>query len=197
MGVGADENEYLQQLINLTPPGTALPTENESNWVTFLSVLARAFALADAHSVLLLNELYPDTTTLLLPNWERVAGIPDECFDIGETYEIRRLNLIQKLTSRGGQSKAYFIELAASLGYEITITEFRPFRCGISRTSEALCDEDWWFAWQVNAPESTIVWFRVNVSGAQEPLASWGNERLECIINKYKPAHTTVLFAYS
>lgn len=31
---------------------------------------------------------------------------------------------------------------------------------------------------------------------ASDPLAYWGDQLIECVINKYRPAHTTVLFAY-
>jgi len=197
MTIGSSANDYLQQLINLTPQGDVFPTEATANWVLMLDAIAQTCARIDANAVLLLNEAFPDTTTQLLPNWERVAGLPDDCSVLGDTYEIRRLNLIAKLTSRGGQSKEYFIEVAASLGYTVTITEFRPFRVSISRVGDPLCDANWWFVWQVNSQLNTIVWFRAGRSAAGEPLASWGNTRLECIMKKYKPAHTIVQFAYS
>jgi Uncharacterized protein conserved in bacteria len=197
MTIGATDEDFLQQLIRLTPPGSAFTTESTSNWVKLLSAIAQTCERVDANAVLLLDEAFPDTTTLLLPNWERVAGLPDECSELGDTYEVRRLKLIQKLTSRGGQAKDYFIEVAAALGYTVTITEFRPFRIGISRIGDPLCNEDWWFVWQVNSALNTIIWFRASKSGAGEPLASWGNVRLECIMNKYKPAHTIVQFAYT
>jgi uncharacterized protein YmfQ (DUF2313 family) len=197
MTIGSSADDYLQQLINLTPAGSAFPTENESNWVQLLSAIAQTCARIDANAILLLNESFPDTTTQLLPNWERVAGLPDECSELGDTYEIRRLNLIAKLTSRGGQSRAYFIEIAAALGYTITITEFSPFRVSYSAVGDPLYDETWYFAWQVNSALNTITYFRAGRSGAGEPLRSWGNTRLECIMNKYKPAHTVLQFAYT
>lgn len=197
MTIGANEQQYLEQLIRLTPPGNAFPTDPDSNWVKLLGALAVTCARIDANAVLLSEEAFPDTTTILLPNWERVAGLPDDCSQLGETYEVRRLNLIQKLSSRGGQSKAYFIEVATALGYSVTITEFKPFRVGISRIGDPLCNEPWWFVWQVNSQLNTIIWFRAGRSGAGEPLASWGNTRLECVMEKYSPAQTVVQFAYS
>jgi uncharacterized protein YmfQ (DUF2313 family) len=197
MPIGSSASDYLQQLINLTPPGSAFPMEDSANWVSLLNAIAQTCARIDANSVLLLNESFPDTTTQLLPNWERIAGLPDDCSVLGDTYQIRRLNLIAKLTSRGGQSKSYFIEVAASLGYTVTITEFKPFRVSISRVGDPLCDATWLFVWQINSQLNTITWFRAGNSAAGEPLASWGNTRLECIMKKYKPAHTIVQFAYT
>jgi uncharacterized protein YmfQ (DUF2313 family) len=54
----------------------------------------------------------------------------------------------------------------------------------------------WRFAWQVNAPATTVEQFTV-MGGVDEALQSWGNELLECLISRLKPAHTNVLFAYS
>lgn len=31
---------------------------------------------------------------------------------------------------------------------------------------------------------------------ADDPLAYWGDQLIECVINRHRPAHTTVLFAY-
>lgn len=195
--IGSDSAAYQQQLIKLTPPGQAFPTETDSLWVKLLGVFADTMARVDANAVLLINEAFPDTTTQLLPNWERVVGLPDDCSVLGDSYEIRRANLISKLRATGGQSPSYFIDVAAALGYTITITEFKPFRVGIDTVGEGLRGADWWFAFQVNSALNTIIWFRVSLSASGEALAVWGNTRLECVINKLKPAHTVALFSYS
>jgi uncharacterized protein YmfQ (DUF2313 family) len=111
-----------------------------------------------------------------------------------QSLEQRRNALVAKLTQLGGQSRQYFIDLAAALGYEITITEFQPFTVN-SGVNDPLCDTEWRFVWQVNASQDTIRRFSVQ-SGVNDPLASWGNDQLECVINRLKPAHTIVLFAY-
>ena len=197
MAIGHNSEDYKNSLINLAPQGIAWSKESTALWVNLLDALAQEYARIDANAVYLLDEIFPDTTTLLLPDWERVAGLPDECSQPGETIAIRRHNLLQKIASRGGQSKAYFISTALSLGYTVTVDEFTPFRVGISSVGDPLCNEQWWFTWRINAPENTIVWFRAHEAGAHEPLAFWGNERLECNLNKLKPAHTVLLFGYA
>lgn len=197
MTIGSSAADYLQQLINLSPQGLAWPTDPNSNWVKLLDALAQTLARIDTQAVLLSNEAFPDTTTQLLPDWERVAGLPDNCSSLGDTYEIRRFNLITKLTNAGGQSIQYFINYAATLGYTITITEFIPFMVGRSHVGDPICGKDWWFAWEIHAPLNSIVYFRADSGAAEEPLESWGNTRLECEINNIKPAHTIALFAYA
>jgi uncharacterized protein YmfQ (DUF2313 family) len=104
-----------------------------------------------------------------------------------------------KLTARGGQSPQYFIDLAAQLGYAVTIDEFSAFRCDTHRVdTEPLNSWEWDFVWRVNAPPVAITYFRADESRVGEKLVTWsGTDRLECPIRKRKPAHTIVLFNYS
>ena len=133
----------------------------------------------------------------MLPDWERVARLPDKCSGVlEETIQGRRHALLTKLTSTGGQSPGYFIGIAATLGYTVTIEEFRPFRVGRSRVGDSLTNGDWIFTWLVRAPEVSVTSFRVGTSAVGERLRTWGNDTLECKLNQLKPAHTIALFAY-
>lgn len=190
-------DQYREILYKLAPQGRAWPSDPDSTWYKFLDAIAQELSRINGHAYLLSNEAFPSTTVNLLPNWERIAGLPDECSELGETIEVRRLNLLTKLTAVGGQSINYLVDLVNyHLGYEIEITEYRPFQVDKSSMGESLGDEEWWYVFLVTAPEVTIRWFRSGIGAAGEPLATWGNERLECLINKYKPAHTHAIFAY-
>ncbi len=194
--ISSDADAYTEQLKKLAPQGLAWSTEEGSNWVKLLSAIAREFARVDAMANLLVDESFPDTTLLLLPNWERVAGLPDDCSELGDTIQIRRQALLAKIIARGGATKQYLIDVAATFGFTITISEYNPFRVDTSAVGDPFADVDWQFAFLVSAPEETITWFIAGGSAAGEPLATWGNERLECLINRLKPAHTIALFAY-
>jgi len=189
--------EYREQLKQLLPPGQAFPRDPGTTLHDLLDGMSIELARIDNRGFTLPLEANPTTTSELLGDWERVAGLPDRCSGVlEETLQGRRNALLAKLSSTGGQSPGYFISVAAVLGYQVTITEFRPFRVGRSKVGEALTNGDWQFAWQVNAPETTVVSFRVGLSAAGEPLRSWGNEILECKLNQIKPAHTLLLFSY-
>lgn len=193
----ATADDYTQQMIALSPQGNAWPQESSSIWVTLLNALAQEFARIDARDYALQNEIFPDTTVELLPDWERVAGLPDVCTVLGSSIDIRRKDLLTKLTWRGGASPSYFINLGASLGYTITITEFHPFRVDQDYVGEALCGDGWNYVWQVNSALNTENFFQAGRNTAGQPLATWGNERLECFFNHRKPSHTVLFFAYS
>lgn len=187
--------EYLQQLKQLLPRGALWA--GLSNDVTFQAYLegeAAEKVRIDNRAFNLLIETDPRTTFELLPEWEKFAGLPDPCLGELGSLEQRQLNLHTKLTTVGGQSRAYYIDLASTLGYAITITEFDAFT--VNETVDATINgNDWEFAWQVNAADETVT-FLTATSDVDTALAEWGNERLECAISQLKPAQTIVLFAY-
>lgn len=189
------KDDYLRQLQALLPPGPAWPRDLQSLLSEILDAFAEEYSLVDQRIEDLLDEADPRTTLELLSDWERVAGLPDTCTGPLSSVAARRDALVARLTQLGGQSRQYFIDLAAALGYTITITEFRPYTVG-SQVNDPLCSEEWRFVWQVNAAQDTVRKFRVT-SGVDEALASWGNTLLECAISRLKPAHTIVQFAYS
>lgn len=189
--------EYLEQLKALLPPGNAFPREPGTTMESLLDGMAQEWARIDARGEYLVIDSNPMTSVELLPDWERVAGVPDKCTGTLETTIQGRQNVVRaKLASTGGQSRAYFIEVAKALGYTVTITEFRPFRAGSSTAGEDLTNGDWVYTWRINAPENTIIDFRAGRSAAGEPLRTWGSDTLECKINQIKPAHTIVIFGY-
>lgn len=190
-------NEYLAQLQALLPQGPAWPREANAALTQLLAAWADELARVDGRAADLIEEADPRTTAELLADWERVAGLPDACvaaYGITQTTAQRRAALVAKLTTIGGQNAAYFIALAARLGYTITITEYKTFTVR-SKVNDPINDLPWRFVFTVNAPLNTVRRFTVR-SAVNEPLAEWGNELLECVIARLKPTHTHVLFAY-
>lgn len=189
--------DYLAQLQALLPQGFAWPRQADAALTQLLLAWAGELARVDGRAADLVEEADPRTTAELLADWERVAGLPDPCvaaLGINQTTAQRRAALVAKLTTIGGQSAAYYIALAARLGYTITITEYKTFTVR-SKVNDPLNDLPWRFVFTVNAPLNTVRRFTVR-SAVNDPLAAWGNELLECVISRLKPAHTHVLFAY-
>lgn len=193
----SDSEEYKRQLLKLLPQGIAWYFEDENNVPKILHAWADECEIIDGAVQAFLEDFFPDTTSAFLADWERVAGLPDPCSGLAASVALRRKELITKLTSVGGQTPQYFIDLAASLGYTITITEFNPFRVGISAAGDALYGEDWQHAWQINGVENEVEYFRTGQNAVGDPLANWGEGKLECLINRLKPAHTIPIFNYS
>lgn len=189
--------EYREQLKALLPPGQAFPRDPGTTLHDLLDGMSIELARVDDRASALPQEVNPNTTLELLPDWERVAGLPDKCSGtLEETLQGRRNALLAKLTSTGGQSADYFIQLAASLGYAVTIEVFRPFRAGSSVAGDVLSNGDWAFAWRIHASDVTVIPFRAGLSVAGERLRVWGSDTLECKIRQLAPAHTIPIFAY-
>jgi uncharacterized protein YmfQ (DUF2313 family) len=145
-----------------------------------------------------LRETFPCTTNELLAEWEATLGLPDPCFGEPDTIQARQAAVCAKFTARGGQSADYFIQLAASIGVPITITTFRPFYASEGRVDDPLYDEQWADVWLVTSPYTGAwTYFRVDESTVDEPLVSFGNTMLECLLNAAKPAHTVIIFGYT
>jgi uncharacterized protein YmfQ (DUF2313 family) len=193
---GLSADDYLAELQGLLPPGD-LTREPGAILTRLLLAIADALARADALATDLIEEADPRTTTLLLPDWERVAGLPDSCVDgADQTLQERRTWLVSRLTMQGGQSRAWFIALAASLDYAITIDEYHPSMAGLLRAGEQVAGMVAWTCWVVHMPAAPTYWFRSGGSTAGEALGHITASYIECLFKRYKPAHTTVFFSY-
>ncbi len=189
--------DYVRLLKSLLPRGKLREIDAQSNFTKLLEGTALELVRVHTRAQILLKEIDPRTTVELLNEWEAVTGLPDPCVSLIQTLQQRRLAVVEKLTRLASLSPRYYIEVARALDYEITITEFKPFRVGDSTMGGALNGKDWQFSWRVNAPEVTVREFRIGQSGMGEPLRFWGNEILECAIERIKPAHTFVLFGFN
>jgi uncharacterized protein YmfQ (DUF2313 family) len=196
-------DEYTGQLQALLPQGRAWPRTSDSWLGRLLAGLAEEFARIDARAYVLLDESIPLTALELLPDWERVAGLPDACIPISDVVRERQLAVARKIAGIGGQSRAFFIELAARVGLAAEIDEFHPFTC-ISYCEDELFNDDWRHVFRVRIVGATEgadafvenVSYFTAISRCNERLVAWGNDNLECLINRAKPAHTIALFAY-
>lgn len=193
--MGVTRADYLSQLQALLPPGPAWPREPDALLTRLLDGFAEEFARVDARASQLADEVDPRLTFELLPDWERIAGLPSKCAaTLTQTVSERRATLTAKITGTGGQSRQYFIDLAARLGFTITITEFKPYRVN-SVVNAPVCSTLWSFVWQVNSALNTARSATVGMA-VNDPLQKWGNQMLECVLGNEKPAHTAVLFVY-
>ena len=187
--------QYFNMLMALMPRGLLWEhLQEDPTFVGLFESVAEEFALLHAREDDLRDEADIRTTYEILPEWETAYGLPDPCAGDDLTLEQRYSMLFAKYTNKGGQRPQFFIDLAASVGYNVTITEFQPFTVG-GTVDDLLYGESWKFAWQVNAPSETVNYLTV-ASEVSAALANWGNERLECAITRLKPAHTHVLFSY-
>ena len=119
------------------------------------------------------------------------------------------------MTWQGGQSRQYYIDLMAWLGFRIVIKEWAPFMAGISRCGDtrpvvAGRYADDWYRWYIGEPENRFVWVaQVGNWGLQWFRAGEGQAGVdhhlefrhplgvECLLMRWKPAHTFLVMDFS
>lgn len=194
-----DAEAYIQQLKALLPSGQAWSAERGSAMHAVLQIIASSLARAHGRAESLVRESIPSTTSEMLEDWERAAGLPDNCSILADTRPERVAALVAKITRRGGQSKQFFIELAQSLGYSITIKEHKPFMCGISRcgTDPLTTGHQVRFIWNVTVHGSKLLYLRCGKSTLNQRLLAFRQaDDLACLFMKLKPAHTHLIIGY-
>lgn len=190
-------DDYAHGIVSLLPTGLAWNRNVKSIQYATLRAIGRSFARSDSDAHEVLTGGFPATTIMMLSEWENTLGLPNDCA-IGESNNIgdRQRAVVSKLISTGGLNRNYYTGVAAALGYEITITQFRPAMCAMSVCGDAINGEEWPFTWQINTFGSI---YRYSYSGSTycgDALASWGDKAFECAINKISPSHINVIFSY-
>lgn len=198
----ATEQDYLQQAQAMLPPGPAWTRSPDATLTKVLEVFAAVSAGVASRGERLVFEANPANSMELLPDWERVTGLPDECakcIDSPKTVEERRNDLVIHLRANSEPTPAYFESLGARLGYEIIVNELRPFICGLSRCGDRLNGghASRYNSVTVFIKGSRSVRFRTGVSRCGEKLLTirYATE-LECVLNKLKPAHVVFIYSY-
>ncbi len=178
--------QYINAMFKLGPSGFIMPEQPDaSNYGTLLEVIAQAAFNAQTIADDNLDEIFPDIIGAYLSDWERVLDLPP-C-GLTDLPAQQRSEIVLAWLNMGPNTTADFlVELAATIGYTITITYD-----GTIAASERN------FHFEVNAASETAIYFRAEDSAAGERLVSYGNNALECVINYFKPAHTLATFIYT
>lgn len=203
--------KYKAFLRKLFPQGWAWEQERDSVFGLLLDALSSEPARIECRGYDFIREMHPLQTFEMLDNWERLLNIPDECTpdSYDPTLFERRVRVLQKLTTGGGQTIAFYKLIASQLGYNISVLDvvnFRAFQAGISSAGDAITnsvdsngdpnDAGWAYAFRILAPAEFVRYFQAGQGVAGDPLVYASNETLECVIRKFSPAHVTPLFAF-
>jgi uncharacterized protein YmfQ (DUF2313 family) len=112
---------------------------------------------------------------------------------------------------KGEQSRQFFIDRAKKIGYPISIREFSPFMAGVSMAGDTtnlddsgnyrweIGDPTMRFYWVVRVEARRYTWFRAGSgqAGINHHLEFAHATDLECMLRRWKPAHTDIIFDYS
>ena len=143
-------DDLLPQVLQLTPRGPAWGTDEAGDGKGASPVMLQVWRGVAAHAAAnyatewdLATQCLPSGITWSLPDWEHEYGLPDDCLS-GQGGTAQRVTAVRaRFAARGGQSPAYFVCLAASLGYVIEIEEPTQFLCDDSECSDDPIAELW------------------------------------------------------
>lgn len=196
--MGLTRAAWLQALLDLLPVGMGISKDPGSNMARLLDGLAALYLAAEIRLVDLCAQWDPRQASSMLTDWERLLGLPDACAPLDQELPDRQKTAFARLTETGGQSRAYFLDLASRLGEpNCTITEFRPLHCNAT-CNDAIYSEADAFVWRVHIPRPALNarWATCN-SGCSTALQTYEPSLIECVMGERKPAHTHVQFAYA
>ncbi len=190
--------EFTAMMLAMLPRGAAWPRDPNSATGRRFSAMAHEFALIDLRADQLINEMLPSRTAELMPDWEEQYNLPGDCITEVQTTTQRRNALVSRYKFKGHQKRQMFIDAAAALGYTITITEYSATNPGpqADYNGTPLVGDDWNFVWQINAANTTVVPKQLGTA-IGEPLSTWGNEQLECVMRDLAHDHRVLFFAYT
>lgn len=193
------------------PVGRAWDYVLEDEFGGLVEGLAQESARLEERGQDFLREMDPTQTFEMIDDWERMLKIPDECTPDNydpSLYE-RRLRILQKLTTGGGQSRNFFKLIAQQLGFDtdiLDVVNFKDFRAGEGRAGDRISNSTtsggdtsttgWAYTFAIKAPASLSRPFLAGQGVAGDRLKLVNNTTLECVIRKFAPAHVTVLFFY-
>lgn len=188
------KENYKNLFLSLLPKGKFWTRVSGSNLTNFFLGLANEFLRLDDRADDLKDEGFVTTTSELLTEHETDFDLPEEGLTLGNTTQRRRDELLSAHVQRGEQDEAYYQEVAGDLGYDIDITEFKPFWAGLGQAGDPCGDQFNIFYWRVdiNVYESKGT---PNVFAISEPY-DVNISKLMAKFKKIKPAHTHVLYQF-
>lgn len=216
-------DNYVHPLLRLFPLGIAWPRKPGTVFFQVVRGLAQIWGFVDGRAADLLEiESDPRKTTDLpsygpyrglLSDWERNWGLPDPCFPETISEEDRRRMLVLVMTLLGGQSRKFYEDIAHWVGDEIEISEYAPYMCGVSEVGDTVGEYDdtgnfrWYlgaeeirFAWTIRSDSAVLKWFRTGAGGGEcgvdHHLEIYTEAPLDCLLQRWKPAHTEIFFDY-
>jgi uncharacterized protein YmfQ (DUF2313 family) len=122
--------------------------------------------------------------------------------------------LVLQMTLLGGQSRAFFQYISAWTGHTIEVKVFAPFLCGVSECGDTRYeyDQTGFYRWYIGPPEmrfywtagsetATLEWFRCGTPysqcGVHPHLKMYEPSPMDCLLQRWRPAHTELVFDYS
>lgn len=190
----AAEKIYSSLLASLLPPGPAWTTEPGSNLTKLLKGLGEELERVDNQAGGLVLEANPLSMSTMLDVRYQEAGLPDLCKGKPAEDSEQQKEVVGKWSARGGQSIAYFYEVAEKYGFDIIIDEYAIFKIEHQGIETLGIDSEYAYSWSINYVDGQQIYFRAGENKADDRLEIAKGIGINCIFGKLKPAHTSIIY---
>lgn len=121
-------SRFTPVLAQLLPPSENMwKLEVGSVLRSLLNAVGDTCESITARGVDLINESDPRTADETISDWERIVGLPDDQVPvIPADLASRRVAVVSKLVSQGGQNQAFFMALCLACGYPLLSISVHP-----------------------------------------------------------------------
>lgn len=184
--------DYQCAGLQLLPNGCAwdkgVGSENAKLQLGFGHEFSRVESTAES----LLREVLPSESMWLLAEWEAFAGLPDCTTDEKATIDMRHHALSAKMRMSPSLCALFLEKIAADRGYKIKIVDKHPHHCMRSVNYPLNPWHNWWIAYvQIFG----YVSHRMTVLDSIKTylkVSDYGD--LQCLLERYKPAHINLIY---
>ncbi|EHD4839456.1 TPA: DUF2313 domain-containing protein [Escherichia coli] len=175
MAVTPWQTAFLQ----LLPSGLAWNKSPDSKLSALAQAISDVIATAADDARQMLRERFPSTSRWYLGEWESFLGLPD-CTSENGTLSERQRAAANKMRMTGNLSRRFYEWLAAQYGFTVRLTD---------------STEGQWVT-QVNIYGIKNYRNATVLDNVLMPLRVYESGALECLLEKYKPAHQIYKFVY-
>lgn len=163
-----------------------------STWSTLMTCFALELERMEQQIVDLFAESIPGLSVKLLPEWERMLGLPDKCSPLATTLKERQRIVHTKYTANYNTlSIQFFIDYAASLGSSINVVLspagniFRVSKNRVDRTPDKGIDGARLGSLRISAQ------VLIQISNSDP-----NKDYLVCYFSRIAPAHVRLIWQY-
>jgi uncharacterized protein YmfQ (DUF2313 family) len=174
------------------PRGKAWPRDNNGVLTQFLRALAKRLSQAEFDAERLLPEMRPESTFLLLDEWEEYLELP-ECEQASGTVDDRRRAVVEKYHRKGGLAP-WQIEGCGRAWVHYPRECDSPHHCLRSCMSPLYPARYRWIL-QIDVLDISGGRFTC-IDNVMTPLLSERARELECVLTKYRLAGTSYEYSY-
>ncbi len=184
--------DYQSAGLQLLPSGYAWNKELDSENAKLQLGFGYEFSRIESSAELLLKEVIPNNSIFLLKEWESFVGLPDCTTDETATIEMRHQALSTKIKMTPSLCSKFLEEIAASRGYTIKVIDRYPHHCMRNINYPLHPKHNWWTVYVKVFNYASHYMTVVDDVKTYLKINDYGD--LQCLLERYKPAHINLIY---